>query len=439
MSEAKAGVTAQLIDDLLASGTPVDEGQFTIDSAAAARKMEAFRYGDADRYLLPLVEALHLLDCREVAIEREGEDLVIRASNVDLSEVEETLLDIYSHAIGDNANGALARLAIAMDMALSDEGNQWIALTYSNTARSYAAVYKSREAPTLVEDHPKVIRELRLFIDRPWRDRLVGDPEQVLGHLRQAVRYSARPVKIDGELVSQQARKHDALEVFAGEGFRLRIVGAELEATEGEGFRMRVSGGSAHARSIAELWSAGLHLDTLELEGRGVHAVIELEAPKRDLSQMGIIRDECVETALAKLEELVPDPPPEQTYKSLPELMKERRERLSEASTEDSDADEAASESVEVRTHLVPGLLIWAFGLLTGTKLLAVVVNYRNEAGLSVDMFFALGGLAATWTLILSWLGVMIAWGEEQPSWFMGAVSLALSIFVALSLSGGCA
>ena len=432
MSEAKAGVTAQLIDDLLASGTPVDEGQFTIDGAAAARKMEAFRYVDFDRYLLPLVEALHLLDCREVAIEREGEDLVLRASNVHLGEVEETLLDIYSHAIGDNASDALARLAIAMDMALSDEGNQRIALTYSNAARSYAAVYKSREAPTLVEDHPKVIRELRLFIDRPWRDRLVGDPEKVLGHLREAVRYSARPVTIDGELVSEHPREWST------------------EAVEGEGYRVRLVASPAAKGSIAELWSAGLHLDTLELEGRGVHAVIELHAPKRDLSQMRIIRDECVEAALAKLEELAPEPGPEETYKSLSELMKERRERRSETSADDSGEHPKPlkTEGEQSKPSSLFGFLIWAFGAITGTKILAVVIGqHEDESALEVMVsdvgaFVILGGIilfGAGWTFGLSYLGSSIALREKSWNKVWGLLTLLLAVLIAIGLPGGCA
>jgi len=55
---------------------------------------------------------------------------------------------------------------------------------------------------------------------------------------------------------------------------------------------------------VTELWTAGVCAERFTRSGPGFRAVIELDAPRRDLSQMQIIRDDVVEHALTAVEQV---------------------------------------------------------------------------------------------------------------------------------------
>ena len=278
----KDQVAATLIDELLEAGTPVDEGGFTLDATAAAAKMSAFRYADTNWFLIPLVEALHMLDCREIAIEMEGEDLSIRALNVTLTEPQELFNQLYAHAFGDNKDRALGRLAVAVDMILADPQTKHVTLSYSSNSREHVAVYRQRRAPELSEADPGVIRELRVFVERALINSRDAQLDS-LAHLRAAVRHSPRSISLEGEIISQHERAWS--EVIEGEG---------------EGCRFRVGLSEDRASSV-ELWANDLCVDRLDLPG--LEAVIELAAPRRDLSQMKVVRNADLERAVAAVEQ----------------------------------------------------------------------------------------------------------------------------------------
>lgn len=294
MSEGDRGAStaATLIDALLEAGEPVDEGSFTLDPLAAAAKMEAFRYADRSRYLIPIVEALHGLEATRVAVTGEGVDFTVQASAIDLPEPSRALFELYSCALGraDAPLGrALARLAVGVDMGLGHGSIERIVISYGTGRATITAEFRAGAAPKIVRGPAGPAGSLRVFVDRPWSSTFASDgtAKRELEHLRNALRYSRRPLTIDGELASQQAREWWRARQGEGEGYRFEL---GIEQT-------------GERASELELWTAGVQIDRIPLPGIAVRGALHLDAPRRDLSQMQVIRDALVEDALADIEE----------------------------------------------------------------------------------------------------------------------------------------
>jgi hypothetical protein len=283
--------SARIIDDLLQGAEEVDEGVFTLDPVAAAAKLEAFAYADRTRHLLPIVEGLFGLGAREVAVETRGEDLVIRGNGIRLHDPEGCFVEIYSHAIGVGADPrarALGRLGIGIDMILGgDTAANRVELRYSGTSTAVIAEYRFRAAPQLREDTLRVVGELEILVDHPWIRMGSDGRRESLAHLRDAARFSDRKISLDKEPISGRTRNW--FETMRGEGPGYRF-SAGLEQV-------------GERSSEIELWTAGLCIGRVPGEGLAFRAVIELDAPRRDLSQLEVVRDETVEQALAAVEQ----------------------------------------------------------------------------------------------------------------------------------------
>lgn len=286
---------ARIISALLDGGDAVDEGGFTLDPGAAAAKLASFAYADRSPYLLPIVEALHRLGAREVALETRREDLLIRGRGLRLVDPKGSLRDIYTHAIGSGSSSdeharALARLGLGIDMILGAEGTQGVQVAYSSPSTAVVAQYRWGAAPELSESAVEVIGELRIVIDhrRIWRlRRPAADPNaRALAHLRDALHHSEHAVTLDGRPISQHPR--DWFEILRGEGPGYRIT-AGLEQV-------------GELSSMIELWTAGVYIESQTTGGIAFQAVIDLAAPRRDLSQLRVVADATVEQALAAVE-----------------------------------------------------------------------------------------------------------------------------------------
>jgi VIT1/CCC1 family predicted Fe2+/Mn2+ transporter len=281
---------AQIVDALLEEGEPVDEGQFTLDPAAAAAKLEAFSYADRSLYLIPIMEGLIGLGVRELAIETARKELVIRTRGLelDLDHVERWFLDIYAHAIGHSADAlgrAFGRLAIGFDMVLGGATSERVGVHYSDESAAVSGEYRYREAPRISREQSITPGELSISIDRPWRDS--DERDEVLDRLRTAVAFSTRHITLDGATVSRQPRHWHERRDGAGPGYRF-VTGFEQTGEQG---------------SVIELWTGGVCVGMLAGTGKAFRAVIELEAPRRDLSRLKVVRDETVERALAEVEQ----------------------------------------------------------------------------------------------------------------------------------------
>jgi hypothetical protein len=278
----------RLIDELLESGTPVDDGQFTLDPAAAAAKLEAFTYADRSLYLIPIVEGLLGLGAREVVLETVGEDLLIRGRGIRLNAAQRCFTDIYSHAIGsgtDAISRALGRLAIGIDMILGGETCKHVRLCYSDPSGAVIGEYRFRAAPQVSRAQPDVLSELNILVDHPWPGG--SGRTAALEHLRDAVRHSDREVSLDGASIS--GRPRDLIDTRRGEGPGYRFIAGFEHVGE--------------HRSVIEFWTVGVLIESLSGNGKAFRAVIEFDAPRRDLSRFKIIRDETVEQALAAVEQ----------------------------------------------------------------------------------------------------------------------------------------
>ncbi|MCA9686953.1 MAG: hypothetical protein KC457_32605, partial [Myxococcales bacterium] len=289
--QAPPDPAGRLVDTLLEEGEAVDEGVFTLDAAAAARKLAAFTHGDRNRYLLPIVEGLHRLGAREIQVETVDEDLRIRAFGLRLREPERDLAQIHGYALGrsEHEEGrGLGRLALGLDMVLGNGSTERALLRYFNTGVSLEFEFRHGQAPTLRRVTPKVLGELCVELDHPWLRSLVDDGQKTaLAALRHAALRSPRRITLDGRLISQVER--DWFDTVTGEG-------------PGYRFSAGLEQGRELADSVVELWTGGLSFSKLAFEGVAFTAVLELDDPRRDLTGMGIVHDEVVAAALVEID-----------------------------------------------------------------------------------------------------------------------------------------
>jgi hypothetical protein len=283
---AELDTSARLIDALLDEGEAVDSGQFTLDGIAAAAKLEAFTYADRSVYLVPLIEGLIGLGAGVIELRSRRRGLVVEARDLTLTRPAEQLADVYTHALGhgqDPRGRALGRLAIAFDMVLGTAPSTRVLARYTDASQTIAGEYRHRARARVVH-RPRDSRSdpgLRVIVERGVLSGPLAGGEAI-EHLREAVRHSAHPIDIDDERVSERRRDWYDSVTGQGPGYAFEV-GLTWTATE---------------PAIVELWTGGVRSEQLAGEGIGTEAVIEITQPRRDLSQMRLVRDPNLEQAL---------------------------------------------------------------------------------------------------------------------------------------------
>ena len=337
-----APTAAQLIDEFFAGGDVLGEHSFTLDHAASASKMYAFRYTDRSLYLLPLLEAIHTLGATKVTIDLVGPDLLLRAEGVALPAPVENLSALYDHALEPSADPlerALARLGVGLDMALGFDAIERVGVVYSTKRDMFVAEFRPRKSPRFVRHDPETPGELQVLVDRPNTSGIRPDVSQAeLRHLRKAVENSKHPVFVEGEAIAQTPRSG----TFARSG---RIGACTYEA-----FLIK-----DEEPSVIELWTGGIRVDTLAPSGRGLLAEIHLDAPARDVSQIKVARDPTVKAALEEHEHVQA------------ELVQLRDARRSEnAQSQESPAARRSSGTLWL--VIVLGLVALVLGIVVGSR-----------------------------------------------------------------------
>lgn len=282
---------AALIDALIEEAEAVDEGQFSFDAVAAAEKLDAYAYGDRSQYLLPMVEAAHILGASEIHIGRvgAGADLFIECAGIELEQPKGAFYDLFAHALAtpsERGQRALARLGVGLHMALGHSNIERIALTYTHGGERVSAVYQRGQQPTVMRAPSVGTNSLWIYVDRPWIAGMVpGGPARTeLGHLREALRHSPRRLLINSERVSGQALGWDPEFRVQGEAAGLKFECAfTVQSSE---------------PSRIELWAEDMRVDTLPGQDYCFVARVMLDAPRRDLSRMKVVHDDALKTAL---------------------------------------------------------------------------------------------------------------------------------------------
>jgi len=283
---------ATLIDGLLAAGEPVDEGSFSVDMAAAAAKLDAFQFGDRSAYLVPIAEAAAGLKPTQIQIETVGEDLVLTLPGVSLADPLRFLADPWSRTRGDpqdRRGRAWARLGVGLSMAVGHDSIKRIVVSHASADEILTAEYRHGQPPRLSRMPGEGPQQLRIIVDRPWTDRLRlrGPCHAELAHLRAAVAHASADFMLDGKRISCQGRMWNGGVVGRGSG---------------PGYRWLAGLTDPHQPGRIELRVEHVLVETLPREGPGFVAVIDLDAPTRDLSQLSIIHDATLTAALAEVE-----------------------------------------------------------------------------------------------------------------------------------------
>jgi hypothetical protein len=294
MSESETNVgdsspADRLIGALLEGGEEIDEGQFTLDPIAAARKLEAFAYTHREEFLVPIVEGLIGLGAQRIAIETHSEDLVIRCPRLALERVGTRFAELYVHVFGshrDPVSRAWGRLAVGIDMVLGDISGERVELAYSDESTSMRAEYRFRKPPELRVCAPQAGHQLRVVIDRAWTRTPTEARNASLRALLAAVKFSPIRVTLDADLVSRQPRNWWGTVVGEGPGYRFSA-----------GLNQDVPSSTSEYRSVVELWSNAVCIERMATKGFAFVAAIELDAPRRDLSQRQVVRDEQLQAA----------------------------------------------------------------------------------------------------------------------------------------------
>ena len=407
--EPERSTAAALIDALLAGGEPVDEGGFTLDAGAAATKLDAYQYADRSGYLIAIVEGVRALGAKLVVLTESGADLLIVAEGVTLGDPVGFLADPFTrtHGAGDRHGRGLVRLGVGLHMALGYNSIARVALSYSTVPRralgstlpalgSYrdtsstgsdgaqmiAAEYRPGVAPRLVRRSCELGDELQIFIDRPWADRLSigGASRTELDRLRAAVRRG--PILLGGEPLRDPSPAIELSVRSSGPGFGL-VVGLEARGEHD---------------STVELCTEGLCVETIVLPSLGSRAVIDLEAPRRDLSQSKIVRDEVVTAALAAAEQAdaevraqLAERDRRWTPASRPANWTVGRvDRILGRAPRSPDLEHLGIRGVRLVRQLRPGMKSWAVGVVFGAYSIDMLGDRSPEAA-SLALLFVVG------------------------------------------------
>jgi hypothetical protein len=291
MSESNQpeSTAADIVNELLEGGERIDDGQFTIDPAAAAAKLAAYSYADYDEWLIAVAEGLIGLGATAIAITKQSRTIRVRGLGVRLSSPE--LTELFTHALGRGADArtrAIGRLAIGIDMLFGGLPRVRVQLRQSEETQTIIAGVQRRTPPKLASQPGpgKGPSGLELVVAQPWFTSPVG-LEQTIQKFEPAIRFCPIEIQLDRALISKRPRdRFDSVD-GAGPGYRFSA-----------GFRP-----GSEQESVIELCSNGVCVERIAGPGRGFGAQIEFDAPRRDLSQMKLVRDQVV-AQLAEVEQV---------------------------------------------------------------------------------------------------------------------------------------
>lgn len=293
---------AQLIAGLRAGAGPADAGQFTLAETAAAEKLKAFRYEDRARYLLPLVEGLRGLGAVDITLEPAGGDLVVLANAVEFDDAVQTLGTLFGCAVARDPDGrtwALGRLAVAIDMVSGQAGLQSVGVEVRSATGGCLAQWKPgaiAEILTLPASAADAsLPSVRVLFDWSTTRELASvlrrarEPDVVALETAASVDPMQSPIRWGHSLLSAPEPTLESVRKIVGDGFVVRVgqVAAEAFASE------------------IMVRSAGLVFERLPTADDGpsdrgdLLALIDLERPPRDLSQMALVHDETYRAAIA--------------------------------------------------------------------------------------------------------------------------------------------
>lgn len=306
-----------LVAALRAEATEVARGGFTLDEEAARRRLAESRYSDRDAYLSPTVEGLLGLGAPQLEVHRSGADIVLDALGTTVENPEQALRGLFSAAFAetqDKRTRALARLAVAMDMALGHAGIEGIVIELADAEERWAGVLEV-DKPFRFAKLESYRPGMRVLFDRGLKHEALAlfdrEAPPELHALSVAVHRAPDPIYVESELASTTP-PCDAAVSAAGDGFRIRA-GYEKGRTAPRIVWM-------HQGVIAQT----TYFEEPDDPG-GFVAYVELEVARRDASRMRLLQDEVYRRAEARAHALYEEsrallpPPPQPPPKPKPE------------------------------------------------------------------------------------------------------------------------
>lgn len=129
----------QLIGDLSQEGFVESQGRFSLDVEAARRRLADFTLADPYQWVLKMVQAATLLDCKDIAVSTSGNELGLRFEGLTVS-LEEFECALHALTLEDRSNArqlGLNHLAQALH-ALQRRAGPQLVLRAAQPGNSYA-------------------------------------------------------------------------------------------------------------------------------------------------------------------------------------------------------------------------------------------------------------------------------------------------------------
>lgn len=284
----------RMIAALAEGGELTEEGGFTLDREQARKKMRKFQLDDPHRYVLCVVRAAKLLGATKVEFEVDSDDVIIRFGGDTLT--REDLDELYGALFEDRTTDrikARRELAIAM--------NAVMALDPKFVRIESGAVRASLdwESGDEISELPEVVPHTEVHVrDRFTAGRVVEFMRALDGSLaevavlKRGVWHSSLDVTVNRQPVSRRRRFDDPLHIETLELEGLRIELAILPNTAPSQVVYVVRGATA---SIVH------RIGALPV---GVHAVVEGDGFRLDVSQVNVVKDDAYERAISALKDL---------------------------------------------------------------------------------------------------------------------------------------
>ena len=295
---AASGVAAELIEDLTAEGTHVDEGGFTLDPAKALEQLRAFQLAEREAWVLFLVEAASLAGADAKLACWAGEELTVEFVGPALGAAQlesiflapfETTSELEGEA--QMVAGVRRYLAMALNAALAIEAPAYEVQTVDANGEGQRLILEpSGEARVEACEgaKPGVIRVLRA--GEGVEGQYLSARE--LDIVRARCRYASFSVSCDGVRVSRGVKA-------------ILRPGPQCSITDAAGRTIGVAtrdDGAAEGRVLVVV--RGVHLETLRSKAtwpREFFAAVDLDLPT-DLGSSQVLRGPAFDAVLAAIE-----------------------------------------------------------------------------------------------------------------------------------------